>query len=667
MTNTADNYDASSISVLKGLMGVRRRPGMYIGTTDRKGINHLYSEIFDNAVDEALAGHCDEITIELLKDDVISIQDNGRGIPVDLHPVENVFASTLIFTELHSGGKFDSNAYKVSGGLHGVGSAVTNALSRFLEIYINKNGKKYYQSFEKGILKEDLKVVGEMEAGERNGTKVVFAPDLEVFEDALEDEGGATFDLDFIKNKAEVSTLLIRGLKVNVIDKDGNKSTFFSENGILDLISENVSLREEEEPISSETIYFNEEVVVKDKKGVDTSSDVEVAMYFLDRMEKPFSKTYVNNIETKQGGKHVIGFRSALAKVVSDYAIAHDFAKEPMGFDDILRGCYFVISLRLEEVEFDSQTKQSLSSSTGQKVLYSLIKDKMTTYMEENPDFSKMLIEKTLRAKKFREKQEKLEEDLKKEENNRISTGILPGKLANCRSKDIRVNELFIVEGDSAGGSAKQGRESAYQAILPLKGKILNVLKADLEKVLKSKEIATLKTAIGAGIGETYNENKIRFGKTIVLTDADDDGLHISTLLLAFFYKYMPSYIKEGRLFIAQPPLYKVTKKSGKGTAEYYYNDAHLNSDFPNGFDSSRYERQRFKGLGEMNPQQLKETTMMKGKRSLYKVIYNQEHKEHIDSIFEMLMGETNEKRKEFFMNNDNFKLIEDEVEGDLV
>lgn len=648
MSQQNKEYNASSISVLRGIEAVRKRPGMYIGRTDKNGVHHLFKEIFDNAVDEALAGHCTEIVVKLLREDMISISDNGRGIPIDIHPIEKVPASTLIFTELHAGGKFDSDSYKVSGGLHGVGSAVTNALSEFLEINVNKNGKRYNQKFKGGLPDVELHKVCDLEEGVKNGTEVIFKPDPKVFKDAV-DEGGATFDIDKIKEVAEISSILIFGLKVKVINIDESVSVYESENGILDIINDAVVLKEEEEPISHEIIHFKGE-------NKEFGAETEVAMYFLNRFDKSYYKTYVNNIETKLDGKHVIGFRNGLSKVLSDYAINNGLSKEVLNHDDILKGAYWVVSLRLEEAEFDSQTKLSLSSSSGQKVLYALMKEKFNQYLEENPDFAKSLVEKSLNAKRFREKQEKMLEDLKKEESKKTSTGTLPGKLADCRSKDIRINELFIVEGDSAGGSAKSARNSLNQAILPLKGKILNVLKADLDKTLKSKEIQAIKTAMGAGFGHGYSESKIRYGKTIILTDADDDGLHIATLLFALYYKFMPEYIREGRLYVAKPPLYKVVKKSGRdGKASYYYNDEDLSKDFPEGFDSSRYERQRFKGLGEMNASQLKETTMLKGNRSLIQVVFNEEIAERVDDIFEMLLGDTNDERKEFFMNNSQF------------
>jgi DNA gyrase subunit B len=633
-------YNASNISVLRGAAAVRQIPGMYIDATDRTGIHHLFKEIFDNAIDESLAGHCNTINVILNKNGSITIKDDGRGIPVDIHPDEGVSAATLVFTELHAGGKFDSDSYKVSGGLHGVGSAVTCALSEYLEFHISREGSVHSQRFEEGIPLGATRIVSECDPSE-TGTSVTFKPCKKVFSDALE-EGGIHFDFDDISEYAKNSSFLIKGLRIIVTSQEGDSKTYFSENGISDLVGSFV--REDDDMVVDDIIHFHDDF---DEHG----ASCEISFAIKNSLNSPVIQTYVNNINTREGGKHLQGMRAAFERVIND--LEQPDPKKAVKFtaEDFLRGGVFVLSMRLEKAEFGGQTKGRLSSGNGYKVAYALIKNSMSEYLEKNPDIAKKIVAKAIMAQSFREKQEKMTDALKKEESKKGMTAALPGKLAPCRSKDLAINELFIVEGDSAGGSAKQGRDSFCQAILPLKGKILNVEKAKMSKILESQEVATLTSAIGTGFQDGYDYSKLRYGKLIIMTDADDDGLHITTLLLTYFYRMTPDLLKKGHIYIAKPPLYRIQKKGGKTEYKYYVDDDQVAADFPNGVPET-YDKQRFKGLGEMNPSQLEETTMKKHSRQLMKVIYNEDMAEKINSKFEMLMGDSNDERKQFFLEN---------------
>lgn len=650
--NVPNNYNSSKIKVLKGLAAVRKRPGMYIGETNKKGLHHLIYEILDNSVDEALAKHCDDIKIIFHKEDnSIEIRDNGRGVPVDIHEEEGISAATLVFTTLHAGGKFDGedDSYKVSGGLHGVGASVTNALSRYLELTVYKDGFVYFQRFEKGDPVEILKMLRPMTADERNGTTVRFSPDPEMFPEAFEEEGDVNLDAAYIMERVKRTSYLTKKLHLSVDDGSGNIQEFYSENGIIDLVAdtteeiiadEDISFEDGEPKIMGEIVYMT---------GGNDAAEAEIALAFVNKSYKYKMASFANNIFTEQGGTHVQGFERSITKIVNDYAakLLTEKLDQPFTKEDILEGANVVISLRIKEPKFSDQTKKKLSAGEGQKVVYALVKEELETYFDKNPDFAQALVMKTFNSKKLREKLEKERNKVRKELN--VSRfGGLPGKLADCQSKDPELSELFLVEGDSAGGSAKQGRNRVTQAILPLKGKILNTSKSDDDKIERSDEVKALITVLRTDCGDNFNYEKLRYKKIIIMTDADVDGSHISVLLLTFFMNKMPELIKQGNVYLAMPPLYVLKKKNGK--YQYVLNDADLLEKFPNGHQG--YEKQRFKGLGEMNPEQLWETTMNPETRSLMKVDYKEEHKEDILSVIEDLMGQDVDRRRAFITEN---------------
>ena len=621
------SYEAQNITVLEGLEAVRKRPGMYIGTTSERGLHHLVWEIVDNSVDEALAGYCNKIDVKILPDNIIEVVDNGRGIPTDIHPKYGKSALEIVLTVLHAGGKFENDNYKVSGGLHGVGVSVVNALSEWLEVEVRKEGNVYYQKYHRGKPEEDVKIIGSCEANE-HGTTVRFKADGDIFETLV-------YNYFTLSNRLKELAYLNRGLTIILSDlrKDEKKEEIYKfDGGILDFLNEIVK---EETTIIDKPFYVSSE---QDNVGVDVTFT-----YTTSQNEVIYS--FVNNINTHEGGTHVQGFRTALTKVINDVGKAQGLLKDKDGKlmgNDIREGVVAIVSTKIPQPQFEGQTKGKLGNSEVSGIVNSIVSSSLKIFLEDNPAITKIVVEKILNSKKAREAAQKARELVLRK--SVLEVGSLPGKLADCTSKKAEECEIFIVEGDSAGGSAKQGRDRYNQAILPLRGKIINVEKAGLHKSLESSEIRAMVTAFGTSIGDTFDISKLRYGKIILMTDADVDGAHIRTLILTFLYRYMRELINEGNIYIACPPLYKVS--SGKQII-YAYNDLELKNVLAQmNQDNKKYTIQRYKGLGEMNPEQLWETTMNPDGRLLLKV--SVDNAREADMLFDKLMGDKVEPRREF-------------------
>ena len=618
-------YEAEQIQVLEGLEAVRKRPGMYIGSTGSRGLHHLVWEVVDNSIDEALVGACKNIKVTIHPDNSISNEDDGRGFPVGMHPKLNKPAVEVALTVLHAGSKFGGGGYKVSGGLHGVGVSVVNALSEWLEVEVKRDGKIYHQRYERGFPVTELKVINTTKS---TGTRVSFKPDTEVF-DELE------YCFDILEDKLRELAFLNKGIKISLKDeRDGTEKTFQYEGGIISFVKH---LNKNREVLHKEPIYF-------EAKKDDV--DVEIALQYNDGYaESIFS--FANNINTLEGGSHMSGFKNAVTKVINDYARKYKFLKENdanLIGEDVREGMSCVISIKLTDPQFEGQTKTKLGNPEVRGIVDSIVVENFEAFLEENPSNAKIIVEKALTAARAREAAKKARELTRRK--NVLESTTLPGKLADCSERDPSLCEIYIVEGDSAGGSAKQGRDRRYQAILPLRGKILNVEKARLDRILNSEMIRAMITAFGAGISDDFNIEKMRYGKIIMMTDADVDGAHIRTLLLTFFYRYMSPLIEAGYVYIAQPPLYKVRKKN----KDYYaYNDKELEKLFKEiGREGSSI--QRYKGLGEMNAEQLWDTTMNPETRIILQV--TMEDAVAADEIFTVLMGDKVEPRREFIEHN---------------
>ncbi len=622
-----EGYDASSIKVLDGMEAVRKRPGMYIGGTGPDGLHHLINEVVDNSVDEAVAGYCTRVVVRLLPGEVVEVEDNGRGIPVDKHETGKS-ALEVVMTTLHAGGKFDNKTYKISGGLHGVGVSVVNALSEKTEVWVKRGGKIYYQAYSRGRVLTPVEIVGETE---ETGTTVRFKPDPEIF-------GDYKFERERIEKRLKELAYLNASLEMVFEDKRSPekiyRKVFKFEGGIKDFVNELASGKKE----LMETIHFSR------KKDF---LELEVALkYVSDTAERIHS--YVNNIRTTEGGTHVTGFKTAISKVLLDFARENKI-KEQLTGDDCREGLIAVVSVKIPNPQFEGQTKTKLGNQEVKGVVESLVVEEFREYLTHNTSVLKTLLEKIRLAARARIAAKRAKELVRRK--SALDTGILPGKLADCTEKDPEKCELYIVEGESAGGSAKQGRDRRYQAILPLKGKILNVEKSSLDKILSNDEIKTIITAIGAGIGNSFNPSKSRYGRIIIMTDADVDGAHIRTLLLTFFYRHMKPLIERGMLYIAQPPLYKI--ESGKKVF-YAYSDEDMKKIVDDlEAQGKKYTVQRYKGLGEMNPDQLWNTTMDPVNRKMYRVTL--EDAEEAERILTILMGDKVEPRKEFIMTNAKF------------
>ena len=628
--SAGQEYGADQIQILEGLEAVRKRPGMYIGSTSSKGLHHLVYEIVDNAVDEALAGFCDTVKVYINEDNSITVRDNGRGIPVGINKKKGIPAVEVVFTILHAGGKFGGGGYKVSGGLHGVGASVVNALSTWLEVDIFHEGKIYRQRYERGKVMYPLKIVGDTD---KRGTEVRFLPDPTIFEETV-------FDFSVLKQRLREMAFLTKGLKIVLKDKRPEENvalTFHYEGGIREYVE---YLNKSKEVLYPQVIYC------EGKKG---DVVVEVALQHNDSYNEGVY-SFVNNITTPEGGTHLAGFRSALTKTFNDYARKNKLLKDSeqnLTGDDIREGLVAIVSIKIPEPQFEGQTKQKLGNSEARGAVDSVVSEQLTYFLEQNPNVAKIICEKAVLAQRAREAARKARDLTRRK--SALDGMSLPGKLADCSDKDPQNCEIYIVEGDSAGGSAKTARSRATQAILPLRGKILNVEKSRLDKILVNNEIRAMITAFGTGIHEDFDITKLRYNKIIIMTDADVDGAHIATLLLTFLYRFMPDLIKEGHVYLAQPPLYKVEKSK---KVWYAYSDEELNKILTDIGRDGNNKIQRYKGLGEMDASQLWETTMDPEKRILLRVNMDDDAASELDMTFDTLMGDRVEPRREFIEAN---------------
>ena len=628
-------YGADQIQILEGLEAVRKRPGMYIGSTSSRGLHHLVYEIVDNSVDEALAGYCSVIDVTINPDNSVTVIDNGRGIPVGINKKAGIPAVEVVFTILHAGGKFGGGGYKVSGGLHGVGASVVNALSNWLEVKIRQEGKVYMQRYERGKVVKKLEVIGSC-SPEETGTCVTFMPDDTIFEETV-------FDYDVLKTRLRETAFLTKNLKIVLRDTRGEEPverTFHYEGGIKEFVT---YLNRSKTPLYEDVLYF---------EGKQNNVLVEVAMQHNDSFnESVFS--FVNNITTPEGGTHLTGFRNAITKTFNDYARSNKLLKDSeanLTGDDIREGLTAIVSVKIEEPQFEGQTKQKLGNSEARAAVDSVVSEQLTYYLEQNPTVAKQICEKSILAQRAREAARKARDLTRRK--TALEGMALPGKLADCSDKDPKNCEIFIVEGDSAGGSAKTARSRATQAILPLRGKILNVEKARLDKIYANAEIKAMITAFGTGIHDDFDIEKLRYDKIIIMTDADVDGAHISTLMLTFLYRFMPDLIREGHVYLANPPLYKLEKNK---KVWYAYSDDELNNILTEVGRDQNNKIQRYKGLGEMDAEQLWETTMDPETRVLSRVSMNEEMSSEIDLTFTTLMGDKVEPRREFIEENAKF------------
>ncbi len=625
-------YGADQIQILEGLEAVRKRPGMYIGSTSIRGLHHLVYEIVDNAIDEALAGYCDSIQVIINEDNSITVVDNGRGIPVGINHKAGIPAVEVVFTILHAGGKFGGGGYKVSGGLHGVGASVVNALSNYLEVEIYQEEKIYKQRYEKGNVVYPLKVNGSCEEG-KTGTKVTFLPDDTIFEETV-------YDFDILKQRLREMAFLTKNLKISLDDKREGKinyKEFHYEGGIKEFVS---YLNKSKTPLYDNIMYF---------EGNKDNVYVEVAMQHNDSYTES-SYSFVNNINTPEGGTHLTGFRNAITKTFNDYSRNSKLLKESeanLSGEDIREGLTAIVSIKIEDPQFEGQTKQKLGNSEARGAVDSIVSEQLTYFLEQNPVIAKLICEKSILAQRARDAARKARDLTRRK--TALEGMALPGKLADCSDKDPKNCEIYIVEGDSAGGSAKTARSRATQAILPLRGKILNVEKARLDKIYGNAEIKAMITAFGTGIHEDFDISKLRYHKIIIMTDADVDGAHISTLLLTFLYRFMPELIKDGYVYLAQPPLYKLEKNK---KVWYAYSDDELNKILVDVGRDQNNKIQRYKGLGEMDAEQLWETTMDPERRVLLRVTMDEEAESEIDLTFTTLMGDKVEPRREFIEEN---------------
>ena len=629
---TNGQYDAAQIQVLEGLEAVRKRPGMYIGSTGSKGLHHLVYEIVDNSVDEALAGYCSTIKVTICKDNSITVEDDGRGMPVDKHPKLKIPAVEVIHTVLHAGGKFGGGGYKVSGGLHGVGASVVNALSTHMEVEIKRNGKIYKQCYERGKTVTPLEIIGE---SKKTGSKTSFWPDPEIFETTV-------FDYDILEHRLREMAFLNKGIKIIFKDeRDGKKrnETFHYEGGIKEFVK---FQNQNKDAIHPDVIYF---------EMVKENCEVEVAMQYTENYNE-LVLGYANNINTTDGGTHIIGFKSALTRTFNDYGKKAKILKEndTLSGEDVREGLTAIVSVKLEEPQFEGQTKAKLGNPDMRGFVETTTNENLTAFLEENPAQAKIILEKCIKAARAREAARKARDLTRRK--SALDGMSLPGKLADCSDKNPENCEIYIVEGDSAGGSAKTARQRATQAILPLRGKILNVEKARLDKIYANAEIKAMITAFGTGIHEDFDISKLRYHKIIIMTDADVDGAHISTLLLTFLYRFMPDLIREGYVYLAQPPLYKLEKNK---KVWYAYSDEELNEILTEVGRDSNNKIQRYKGLGEMDADQLWETTMDPEHRVLLRVTMDDETSSELDLTFTTLMGDKVEPRREFIEENARF------------